>query len=366
MGFFDDLGKNIGAVLNPVQAGLGQIGAASPLAGSMPGLGNLMGIQNNFQAPLAPIVNPVTQDQINQAGAQYQNGLQGQQDLSQLLLQQAQGQGVNPAQNMLNQSTAQNVNNQAALMAGQRGASSNPGLIARQAAQQGANIQQQGIGQAATLGAQQQLGAMGQLQNQQALQQQGALANQGQLLGAQGAFNNAQVGNYSGVNQANAGVAAGNSQREGNLIGGLIGGVGAALPFLSQGGEVPEHLSHAANCYYSGGQMANKVPAMVSPGEKYIPPQEAKKVANGEKSLASAGEKIPGKAKVSGDSLKNDTVQKNLDAGGIVIPKSIMESDDPIKAGTKFLIEAMNKHKKENMHESDFKEALKKAAKGRK
>ncbi len=42
-----------------------------------------------------------------------------------------------------------------------------------------------------------------------------------------------------------------------------------------------------------------------------------------------------------------------------------MESKDPVKEGTKFLVEALNKHKKENMHESDFKEALKKAAANR-
>lgn len=79
----------------------------------------------------------------------------------------ANGTGPNPAQAALNQSTGQNVANQAALMAGQRGASANVGLLARQAAQQGAATQQQAVGQGATLQAQQQLGALSGLTAQQ-------------------------------------------------------------------------------------------------------------------------------------------------------------------------------------------------------
>lgn len=72
----------------------------------------------------------------------------------------ANGTGPNPAQAMLNQQTGQNVAQQAALMAGQRGASQNVGLIARQAGQQGANIQQQAVGQGASMQAQQSLAAL--------------------------------------------------------------------------------------------------------------------------------------------------------------------------------------------------------------
>jgi hypothetical protein len=72
----------------------------------------------------------------------------------------ANGTGPNPAQAMLNQQTGVNVQNQAALMASQRGAGANPALLARQAAQQGAATQQQAVGQGATLQSQQQLNAI--------------------------------------------------------------------------------------------------------------------------------------------------------------------------------------------------------------
>ncbi len=159
-----------------------------------------------------------TQDSIAQQKAfvtalQAQNGLGNQQDvfqqqqqLSNQLQGVANGTGPNPALAQLNQSTGQNISNQAALMAGQRGASANTGLIARQAAMQGGNLQQQAAGQGATLEAQQQLAAMGQLQGQQANmanlantqvgQQQSGLANYGQQTAQQygtltGAQNNA-------------------------------------------------------------------------------------------------------------------------------------------------------------------------------
>jgi len=77
----------------------------------------------------------------------------------------------------------------------------------------------------------------------------------------------------------------------------------------------------------AGGQQfakGGKVPAMVSPGERYLPPKEVEKVAKGEKSPLKAGEKIPGKAKVKGDSLKNDTIPETLEEGGVVIPRHIM------------------------------------------
>jgi hypothetical protein len=86
-----------------------------------------------------------------------------------------------------------------------------------------------------------------------------------------------------------------------------------------------------------------KVPAMVSPGERYLPPSEVDKVAKGQKAPEKAGVKIPGKAKVKGDSLKNDTVPATLEEGGIVLPKSVMESANPHWAAHKFVSAIMAK-----------------------
>ena len=86
-----------------------------------------------------------------------------------------------------------------------------------------------------------------------------------------------------------------------------------------------------------------KVPAMVSPGERYLPPSEVKKVAEGKKPADKAGEKIPGVAKVKGDSYSNDTVHRNLEKGGIVIPRSVMQSDDPAEQARKFVAAVLAK-----------------------
>ena len=104
--------------------------------------------------------NALTSQQNLLNALQQQNGLGNQTNVYNQLQGVASGQGPNPAQAMLNQETGQNVANQAALMAGQRGASQNVGLMARQAAQQGANLQQQAVGQGASMQAQQGLNAL--------------------------------------------------------------------------------------------------------------------------------------------------------------------------------------------------------------
>ena len=78
-----------------------------------------------------------------------------------------------------------------------------------------------------------------------------------------------------------------------------------------------------------------RVPALVSPGERYLPPSEVKKVSEGKKSPMKAGEKIQGKPKVGGarNSYANDTVPKTLESGGIVLPRSVTQAKDaPAKA----------------------------------
>lgn len=137
-----------------------------------------------------------------QAIAGLQNLAAQQQGTAGMYQDIAQGRGPNPAQAALNQSTAQNVANQAALMAGQRGAGANVGLLARQAAQQGAATQQQAVGQAATLQANQQITglqglsqaqqnigstqqALGGLGTTQAGMQQAGIAQQAQQAGQQ-------------------------------------------------------------------------------------------------------------------------------------------------------------------------------------
>lgn len=239
----------------------------------MGGIAGLVGLSNgaagtSFGGPQgANILNPTTMDQIQTSYGQVQKGLGNQNDLLSAIQAQnglgnqsnvynqlqgvVSGAGPNPAQDMLNQQTGQNVANQAALMAGQRGASANAGLLARQAAQQGAATQQQAVGQGATLQAQQSLNALGQagtIANTQAANQigqtnaniQAQQAEQQNLIGAQGAFNNAQVGMQANVNNVNGQLANTQMQGQQALLGGLINGGGAAGMLKgAEGGEIP-------------------------------------------------------------------------------------------------------------------------------
>ncbi len=90
-------------------------------------------------------------------------------------------------------------------------------------------------------------------------------------------------------------------------------------------GEVAQLAPLAMLLAAKGGAIKAKgVPAMVSPGEGYLDPKKTKQVAEGRQNPFKAAEKIPGHAKVKGDSYKNDTVPKMLKDGGMVLPRHIM------------------------------------------
>lgn len=220
---------------------------------------NGLGLQNNAQNMQYGLANQLVG--ANGVGTQ-QGAISGLQGAAGMYQNIAQGSGPNPAQSMLNQATGQNVANQAALMAGQRGAGANVGLMARQAAQQGANTQQQAVGQGATMqanqqlnalqglvGAQQAVGGLGsnltnQLStanqayanqaNQMAGQQinatnaatQADLANQGQMQGALQGVNNSNVAAQGSVNAGNVGLSQTHTGAIGNIAGGVMQGVG--------------------------------------------------------------------------------------------------------------------------------------------
>lgn len=468
---------------------MGSVTGLLGLGGGAAGTGFASPQSANLQTPTtaaqANTAYTGNQDALQQQQAflqaiQGQNGIQNQSNVFNQLQGVANGQGPNPAQAMLAQSTGANVANQAALMAGQRGAQSNVGLIARQAAQQGANTQQQSAGQAATMQANQSLNALGQLggmAGQQVAQQAQATgantgaqqAEQQQLLNSIAQQNNSQVDMQSNVNTANAGLAQTTMGGQQNLISGITGGLGGALG-LAQGGKVPHYaggtgmvqagtygpinyadpgfaqtpgvgqpdptlsapampspttpaapqaptvpqasqsgpqskvgqhfasqsspsgtpppMQQAGNTIGKGigaginalfgsstynptdeQQLQNtatadaalgtgnekelsasnpsdmpmaakggKVPAMVSPGEKYLKPQDVAKVKAGANPMQ-VGETIPGKPKVSGakNDYANDTVPKDLDEGGIVLPRSVTKSRNPEWAAHAFV-----------------------------
>lgn len=378
-----------------------------------------------FQASNTNILQPATTQQANDQYTQAQSGIgqqqsfvnalgmqggvgnqsnvfQQQQALAGTLGNQAAGIGPNPALAQLNQATGQNMQQQAAMQGSQRGVGANAGLLARQVGQQGAQIQQQSAGQAATMQAQQQIAAqqllqqqqanMGNLASQQVAQQAGGLSNlnqfsqgeQGQVLGAIQGQNNANVGMQSNINSANASIASQNAKSQSGLLGGILGGAGAALtgglggllgggaaaasPFASSAGQVgnitpysQSPMFNPANFAAKGGSVdaggmntgpsshfgkmmmskGGMVDIMVSPGEYKVSPGNAQKVAHGGKLEAS---KVPGKSKVSGDSLKNDTVPMKAKEGSVIVPRS--KSDDPAKAAAFVKAVAMRNKRK--------------------
>lgn len=341
-----------------------------------PSKGQLKAAYQQVQDSIAQQKNFVTALQAQNGLTNQANVFAQQQGLADQLQGMTQGEGPNPALAALNQATGQNVANQAALMAGQRGASANAGLIARQAGQQGANTQQQAIGQAATLQAQQQLAAIGALQQQQqqmaglagnqvgqqqtGLQTLGQLTgnNQGQLLGAQ-----------SNANQINASMAQQQNGFKAALLGRLAGAAGTAIAgplgggiakkvfssfsspeeamlnsdtiAAAEGGEIRQPRSMFARQMYAKG---GAVKAMVSPGEKYLSPSDVNKVAQGANPMK-VGVTVPGKPKVGGakNSYANDTVPATLEEGGIVIPRSITKSKNPDKKAQEFIAAILKK-----------------------
>lgn len=484
-------------VTNPIAAAGLQGGPNSFMSQISPylnPLGALMGGgTNNFQAQGANLQAGTNAGQLNQAYNQTQGGLGQQQNFVNALQGQngianqnanynqlgqiASGQGPNPAQAMLNQTTGQNVANQAALMAGQRGSGANAGLIARQAAQQGANTQQQAAGQAATNQANQSLNAInaqtGIAQNQVNQLGQGvtgyntaAQNEQNILQQANNAYNTANVNMMSNMNNVNSATAAGNAANKQGILGNVMGAVssifaeggeveadvgksdynkveddsnssssppaastsppssggksggglgsiiGTVAALLADGGPVQANVSgpqskfgkvlnqatssngaaqlqspYAAN-YKAGAQVGQglgnligkgvksltggdndsndvvqgpadaaqsydpnrlqaaqggKVPALVSPGEQCLTPEDVKKVTKEGKNPLTVGERIPGKPKHPGNDYRNDIVKKNLDEGGIVIPNEVMQSKNPHWEAMKFIKATMAK-----------------------
>lgn len=298
---------------------------------------------------------------------QGQNGIQNQSNVYNQLALQAAGQGPNPAQAMLQNATGANVANQAALMAGQRGAGANAGLIARQAGMQGGAIQQQAAGQGALMQAQQQLGALGQMgniagQQVQNLGQSGqaysqaANAQQGNVLNALGQQNAQMVASQNAVNEQNSkrgfanvlGGIASAIPGVGSLFGGGGGGsnsgggvsssagspslgvdtsMGSPQYKLAQGGEIPENGPKS-----NVGRHLKGMTRMAAGGSIGA-------------TLKSGGG-VPGQAKVKGDSLKNDTVAAKLSPGEIVIPRSVAQSKNAPEAAAKFVAAILAKKSK--------------------
>ncbi len=412
-----------GKVAGAGAAALGGAGAGAALGTAIaPGIGTAIGavggglvgalgsLFDGSDPEPTNLISPVSPEQLNAASSgvsggldQYQellnainnsNGIQNQQDVYGRLTGLADGTGPNPAQDLLNMETGKNVSQIGALLASQRGSNYNPGLIARTAARAGGDIQQQAAGQAAALQSNQTLNAINQMQglaNTQAGQQIAGTAGynaaqqgaQGNLLSAAGGINNANVASTANANNVALNDRLQNNRLVAAGIGGVTQGVGTAFANNALPKIAPNSLagspgfnnavSNVSNSYslpkigsssgYAKGGMVN-APKMM--------PSHLKALGSmygywegGEASpmpMLMGGE-VPGTAQVKGDSPKNDTALAALSPGEMVIPKSVMESKDPVKEAGKFVAAHM---KKNAAPAKDFKEALKKAISTRK
>ena len=376
---------------------MGAIAGMLGLAGGQGGTGfsTVQGVTpDQLKASYAGTQGSLEQQQALLQALGAQGGIQNQQQIYQQLQDIAAGKTGNLAQAQLQQATGANVANQAALMAGQRGAGANVGLMARQAAQQGAQTQQQAAGQAAALQAQQQLGAIqgaGNLATTQVGQQQAAqqaalaaqLQQQQQLQAANTAYSAQQ-----------ADLAKGEMGMAGSAIGGLAQGIGTGLTmgatkapavapavatgaakgaggaasgiasmgamFGAHGGEIEENFA-------SGGQVNRRLMSRPSVIQSYLekinpgilpmqmaqnmpitptqPIMAPRMMAGGDVGDSlKAGGHVPGHANVPGDSLKNDTVHAMLSPGEIVLPRSVTQSANPSEAAARF-VQAMKAKK---------------------
>lgn len=288
-----------------------------------------------------------------QNGLQNQNSVfQQQQGLANTLNNQASGQGPNPAQAQLAQNTANNVQQQSALMGSQRGVSQNAGMLARQAAMQGSNVQQQGVGQAATLQAQQQIAAQQALMQQQASmagvagQQVGQQANA--INSAQGAAQNlfsTQSQNIANWNSGQISAATGAStnsaaygmqQLKGDqaMSGGGLNGLGGAISLFGKGQDQPAADATQNYDKYGMGHMAHG---------GSVPSSSFGKYCNGGMSNMKSGGQVQGQAKVSGNSPKNDTVLAMLSPGESVIDRETLARKDKVGEEARFVTAYINK-----------------------
>lgn len=311
--------------------------------------GSLLGMtQDQYQAQTPNISTQNFQPAISLSQNEQQNTYANQNNLANQLMQQSQGGG--PGAQVIAAQTGQNIANQGALMASQRGASSNPALIARQAAQAGETAQQQGLNATSNMALQSQ-GALANVYGQQGSE---ALQGEGVEQGAEAAQNTAINQGMLGAENINSNVSAQNSKNTNGLIGGLLGGGGSALgSILYKGGEVKK--------MDDGGPVGEEQSIAQLGGGVNVPPLEdafkdddssgkssggggAGAIAGLAALLAKGGSvpystallkggSVPGKASVRGDSKKNDTQPTLLSPGEEVLPRSItMAKNAPEKA----------------------------------
>jgi hypothetical protein len=287
-----------------------------------------------------------------------------------------QGPGATLAQQLMRQATDENIKRSTGMIASQKGI--NPGLAAKLAADSAAGLNQNAAAQGAQLGLQQQLAARSQLggllggdltrttNGASGLIDTGRGQDITQAVG-QGQLDNSRLGILSsgingqngiltqgqlGADQLNAGVAhqnalspeaaagdnakvaAANAVAKGGILGGLLNGGGGVLGKIGL-----EKLLGGG-----GGAAGSDVGADMGVDGAVTGGADAGEIAGdvGSMALYAGGGRVPGHARVAGNSYANDTVDAKLSPGEIVVPRE--SAHDPVKA-MRFIDHVMGKGK---------------------
>lgn len=365
-----------------------------------------MAANQSQQAPTvaAAQVDPTQQAQFRDA----QTGLLGQ------LEAQSQGQGPSLANQQLQAGTQANI--RSAMAQGTTGYGVNPALAQRNILQAAGTANQQAAQQAAMnrtqeqLNAQQQLAGLanqgrtsdiGMATTNADLSQQAGLANQQSQLttnnqqnqmtqfldsgqntinqnnaASQQAYQQLKANQASGVNSVNEDAYKSASANRGNMV----SKIGQAVGSLAHGGIVGMAAGGVADqtntgplSHFSGQAYGDSGDTPKKKADDPITAASSEATAGGgdggdeppSSMTAFGGELVPGKAKVAGDSLQNDTVLRRLSPGEIVLPRTVAkhalanEDSDVLKNFISGLKEKYKGKDLEDMHHQEMATALK-------
>ncbi len=146
------------------------------------------------------------------------------------------------------------------------------------------------------------------------------------------------------TNAIDPGLAQGPSAAANNLFGGFSGGSDPTASATSMQGQDATEFggssvgsSGASGLTGAVGELGplamlaaakgGQIPVVLSPGELKIPAHKVMAVAQGKEKASEVGQRIPGKAKVKGDNLKNDTYATHANAGDVIIKRTKAQND---------------------------------------
>ena len=274
---------------------------------------------------------------------------------------QARGAGPNLAGQLFQTQAGQIAGQQAGLMRSTKGIS--PGLGARTGAMLGAQAMQEANAGSAAMALRQQIEAQRMLAEQSAAAARQNAQMEGQLVGGLASGAGAAFAGPLGAWLARKGASA---LTQGEGYGALSSpgtwvksGMNLGPEGFADGGEVPRKepppepkwqppeypLPEAGQLGYEGENAKVKIRPLDRPPATggslplydYLGVGPKQKMAAGGSPVFMSDGTVPGQARVAGDSLQNDTVDAKLSPGEIVIPRSIAQSPNAPEEAASFV-----------------------------